>query len=265
MRFIGFSTALLGAALAVGHAARATDYTVSATDTIFVGKSIADAINPLNYGDAAAHNSSFPITGNGPNTPTNFYNSYVGWDSTNTWVLPIFQSSGINGPSYSSPVTDPVDVAVTPGQTLHISATGGVCPSPDCASNPSIGPNGGTWGQQTNIDGFGIIAPFLDPNHIFALSGVFINSTVLTPFGYTPFFVGTGGDFVVPAGVTDLLLGLPDSSGGGLPSSYGDNTGSFTVSVTATAASSDLPEPMSMSLFGAGLAVLGIARRRRAA
>lgn len=66
----------------------------------------------------------------------------------------------------------------------------------------------------------------------------------------TPFEIGKARDVVVPVGATRLQLGINDDV-------FGDNTGSFAVSVSA------VPEPASVWLMLGGIGVLGTATRRR--
>ena len=46
--------------------------------------------------------------------------------------------------------------------------------------------------------------------------------------------IGVGGTFVVPSGATALFFGLPDANGfNGASGFYADNSGSFTVQISA--------------------------------
>jgi hypothetical protein len=91
------------------------------------------------------------------------------------------------------------------------------------------------------------------------------------------FVIGTGGDFVVPDGATQLYLGSMDGY------QWNNNVGQFVVDLTITPddntppddgnnppddgnpPTTPAPEPLTLSLFGAGLAGLGAMRRRRKA
>jgi hypothetical protein len=69
----------------------------------------------------------------------------------------------------------------------------------------------------------------------------------------TPFAIGDSGTFPVPAGATQLQLGVNDSD-------YYDNSGSFSIQVTET-----VPEPTTMALILMSFAGFGlvVARKRR--
>jgi hypothetical protein len=61
---------------------------------------------------------------------------------------------------------------------------------------------------------------------------------------------------IVPTGATELFFGLPDASGFNGPSGYyGDNSGSFSVAVSA------VPEPGVWAMMIMGLALMGSALR----
>jgi hypothetical protein len=66
------------------------------------------------------------------------------------------------------------------------------------------------------------------------------------------FEIGTGGTFIVPVGATELFLGSMDAS------QWNNNPGQFAVNVTE-----NIPEPFTLSLFGAGVASAAALRRRR--
>jgi PEP-CTERM motif len=97
--------------------------------------------------------------------------------------------------------------------------------------------------------------------------------TSLSPLLNQVFYIGDGltGDgtgttqqFIVPTGATELYLGISDACGyNGSPSCYGDNSGSFNVTVNPTGSVTPIPEPSSLILFGTGiLGAAGAIRRR---
>ena len=96
--------------------------------------------------------------------------------------------------------------------------------------------------------------------------------TSLSPLLQQAFFIGDGltGDgsgttqtFNVPTGATTLYLGISDACGyNGSPSCYGDNGGSFSITVNAGPA---VPEPATWALMLVGLGGLGAALRGRRA
>jgi hypothetical protein len=69
----------------------------------------------------------------------------------------------------------------------------------------------------------------------------------------TPFAVGDFGSFIVPAGATQVQLGINDIS-------FDDNAGSFTINVTEASA---VPEPSSLTLASIciGVACLSYAKK----
>jgi hypothetical protein len=144
----------------------------------------------------------------------------------------------------SAPASDsgggtlPSSIAVTGGQKLIISASGSI----NCCSGGAgydTGPDGfasnpfGTGSHITNSTG-SAIGGYDDPTGAFALAGAFTGGSAST----TVFKIGSSDTIIVPTGATLLYFGLPDASGFNGPSGfYGDNSGSFTVDVTA------VPEP----------------------
>lgn len=154
----------------------------------------------------------------------------------------------------------PVAYAVTPGETLIITATDQVncC---DTSSTPGLsGPDGfnpnpfapppgstisnsisgGTVGTYTSSTGAA-----------FALVGSYLNGN--------PFTIGSSDTIVIPNGVNTLYLGFADAAGFNGPSGYyQDNSGSLQVSISA------VPEPSTWAMLVLGFCGLGwIAYRRR--
>ena len=93
------------------------------------------------------------------------------------------------------------------------------------------------------------------------------NFTTLSPLLNQTFYIGDGltGDgtgtvqqFVVPAGATQLFLGIADAGGyNGSPGSYGDNGGMFTATFNV------VPEPSTWAAMLAGAGFLAFVLRRQ--
>jgi hypothetical protein len=82
--------------------------------------------------------------------------------------------------------------------------------------------------------------------------------------GLTGDDIGTLQEFIAPAGATFLYLGVSDACGyNGGPSCYGDNAASFDVTYSGNTTSTAVPEPFTLSLFGAGFAGAAALRRRK--
>ena len=129
--------------------------------------------------------------------------------------------------------TLPPSIAVFGGEVLSISATGEVfC----CVGSPTpgTGPGGfasnpfGTGSLITNSTGSSV-GTYTDPTGAFALAGFYLGAA-----DNNPFKIGVGGTFIVPSGATALFFGLPDANGfNGASGFYADNSGSFTVQISA--------------------------------
>jgi hypothetical protein len=129
--------------------------------------------------------------------------------------------------------TLPPSIAVFGGEVLSISATGEVFCCVGSAT-PGTGPGGfasnpfGTGSLITNSTGSSV-GTYTDPTGAFALAGFYLGAA-----DNNPFKIGVSGTFVVPSGATALFFGLPDANGFNGPSGlYADNSGSFTVQISA--------------------------------
>jgi len=178
-----------------------------------------------------------------------------------------------------APNQSPVEVAVTPGQWLVISATGttdhcdfGLCGLAGPEGDPGEGPWSHAFGDENGMSD--VIAP------IDGLLGVFLGPGVpnptapslldfstaastdfsaLSPELQQVFFIGDGLQldgltsqiFIVPNGATRLFLGTMDGF------DWNNNVGSLDVTVNA------VPEPATLSLVALGL--VGAVRRRQRA
>jgi hypothetical protein len=102
------------------------------------------------------------------------------------------------------------------------------------------------------------------PTLDFRSTGLGLNFTTLAPAIGQVFFIGNGQTsggiiqtFYAPAGATRLFLGIPDAvNAQSYPGGYGDNAGSFSVTVTA------VPEPAFAALGTMGAALYFVFRRR---
>lgn len=73
----------------------------------------------------------------------------------------------------------------------------------------------------------------------------------------------TPQQFYIPAGATDLYLGISDAGGyNGAPGAYGDNLGSYSVSYSLLGAPPATPEPASLALLAGGLSLMVLRLRR---
>jgi hypothetical protein len=146
----------------------------------------------------------------------------------------------------------PVAVGVTGGEILNLTASGTADCGVGCISS---GPGGNPQFGTSVIEGYGKVGSYTGtPGEGFQLVGVY--NTSATP--WAPFVIGAGGSFTVPTGATNLYLGLPDAFGfAGLPGTYNDNTGGFTITGVS------IPEPATLAVMLVGLAGLGAILRSR--
>lgn len=165
-------------------------------------------------------------------------------------------------PPGTEPGTSPPSIDISGSKSLTVSATGSVdCNGLQRAGTPDAGACSIT---DSDVDSLGKIAGLVDNTASIFLAGVFTDGTPATTaparltYGvgalthddpsYSPvinqtFFIGdgktSGGSsqtFAIPAGATKLYLGVVDAfSVHGTASYYGDNTGSFSAQVTASA------------------------------
>ncbi len=128
--------------------------------------------------------------------------------------------------------------------SVTITATGQTANCPGCFQINGAGPLiSHTLGASNGLPN--LTAP------IDSLVGAWINP--LNAAYDTPFEIGTGGTFIVPTGATRLYLGSMDAH------EWNNNLGAFNVTLKVTRT----PEPISLSLFGAGLAGAAAMRRRK--
>jgi hypothetical protein len=188
--------------------------------------------------------------------------------------------TGFFGPD-TAPGNSPVQFLVT-GSVLTFSATGSTSVDGSCYA----GPDGGCYADESGFSPAPASGTYKGPSD--ALIGVFLGPGVtdvaagLASLDFTDptntslasqsplinqiFFIGDGltgtgtgsvQDFIAPVGATDLYLAVADSIGGS-----NNNLGSLDVTVTG-ATQTAVPEPFSLSLFGAGLVGAMVIRRRK--
>ena len=184
-------------------------------------------------------------------------------------------------PSGGGAGTLPISIAVSPGQSgFQFSASGSITENdlygyyhgPDGRPNngEEVYAYGGVSGlildQNTPLAGVfltdaapsGSAPPTLD----FSSQGLGMDFLTLAPAIGQVFFIGDGQTsggvtqtFFAPSGATRLFLGIPDTVNGlGYPGGYGDNAGSFSVSVVA------VPEFRLRDARPGSLALLGFSR-----
>ena len=159
----------------------------------------------------------------------------------------------------------------------------------------TYGPDGNGAPNSSNITSFGGISGYRGTQG--ALVGVFLNNTIpngaapatldfsvgglgvdflsLSPLLNQIFYIGNGvtsGDvfqeFTAPGGATRFFVGITDAFGfNGAPGAFDDNDGSYRIriGINETPSVGTIPEPITLLLFGIGLAGLAYRHTRQAA
>jgi len=162
--------------------------------------------------------------------------------------------------AYSAPtiISASDGISFTAGLSLVVSYVSGLVSIGPTSGWPYTDANGDTTYPGSPDHGFdnysiGEIAPscYMSPASypIFGseLVGTFANSS--GQIVGTPFAIGNLGTFTIPAGATQLQLGVNDVG-------YGDNGGSWNIQIT------QVPEPTTTALVLIGLGGLGFAARQ---
>lgn len=164
------------------------------------------------------------------------------WDIT-TNSGSTYNTSGSTGPT----VVTGGGLDFTAGSVFNISYTSG---SISLGAHPSLTVNDGN-GIVSRFSGSTFPANSIASGALLgAIVGTFTDASGLIVGN--PFAIGSGPVFVAPAGATQLLLGINDDL-------FGDNSGSFEVSVEQS--TSAVPIPAAVWLFGSAL--VGLAGMRR--
>ena len=185
--------------------------------------------------------------------------------------------------------TVPASFSVSGDSSLTLSVTGTIVLNNGSGNNSNGADGAGAAASSSSSSGYGSISGITLPG-AGDLVGVFLSAggpsgpapaaldfniagatsfTSLSPLIDQVFFIGDGltGDgtgstqtFYIPTGATEFYLGLSDACGyNGGPGCYGDNLGSYSVTVNPTGSSpSPTPEPPALVLFGSGLAFLAV-------
>ena len=153
------------------------------------------------------------------------------WQYVNGGLNTNFQY-GVDDEAAPLVVSSSNGLAFTAGTTLDIeyvsgSTNEGGFASPDANGDPSFVFNGNNGNSGKPAPSF-YFNPNTYPAYLGVLSGTFANSAG-TIIG-TPFKVGDSIDLTVPAGATQLQLGINDDI-------YSDNTGAYQITVTGNATS----------------------------
>jgi hypothetical protein len=151
--------------------------------------------------------------------------------------------------------TLPQWIAVTPGETLDVTASGTVVPS---TGGLATGPDGYV-GDTSDISDF-LSTGFANYNDIsaFALAGVYTDAAGNAIADNQVFKIGASDSFTAPTGAARLYFGFADAgSFNGVSGFYADNSGALQVSA------SPAPEPAVWALLIFGCGAMGVAARRR--
>ena len=109
----------------------------------------------------------------------------------------------------------------------------------------------------------------------FSLGGIGVDFTSLSPLLSQIFYIGNGvtslaefQEFIAPVGSTRFFVGITDAFGfNGAPGAFDDNDGNYRIRIGINEIPDDgrIPEPITLLLFGIGLAGLAYWRRERQA
>lgn len=203
-------------------------------------------------------------------------------------TVEVLGTAAVYGEGLTGGSTAPVSISLGggSGQTVTFSSVTGLVDC--CSGTPNVGPDGG--GGSTGVTGLNGLSGIQIPRRLF-LAGVFI-STVTAPtspaslsytladlssLSFAPlldqvFFIGDGltgtgtgaiQEFIAPTGADALVLGFVDGFGfNGVPSYYGDNTGSMSATYDINAAAA-VPLPASGLLLLLGVGGIATLRRKR--
>jgi hypothetical protein len=236
-----FKTAALSAAIALAVAGllpAAHAATVNATDVIYAAgtqsgvASSAGGSVPTGYSVAGIASITFSVTGQ----------------------VILNDTSGSN-------LNDPDGVGAAPGSSSETGAgsiSGISAPDAGYLVGVFIGAGGPSGAAPAALD-------YTSTGTAFASASPLLDQTFFIGDGLTGDGTGSPQTFYVPGGASQLYLGISDACGyNGGPSCYGDNTGTFDVTLNETPSStSPIPEPSSFVLMASGaLAMAGALRRR---